>query len=168
MTTLPAGERHFSRGYYYDRFLGRQAVRIQPGEYHVAANEGVITTTLGSCVSVCLHDPIRRVGGMNHFMLPGGANDDVDARYGSFAMELLLDHVLHLGGERTSLLAKVFGAGRVMDNMVDIGRRNSEFALDFLAARRIQIVAQDIGNRYSRKLCFFIDSGRVLVKRFVS
>jgi chemotaxis protein CheD len=161
---------HFSKRTYFDRNFDAQAVKILPGEYHVTDVNVVISTVLGSCVSVCVFDRINCVGGMNHFMLPGAKLEKErslgpSARYGTHAMELLLKHYTKLGGKRTSLEAKVFGAGRVMDGMSDVGRQNADFALKYLSARNIQVVAADVGDVYPRKVIFFPNTGRVFVKR---
>lgn len=161
---------HFTKKTYFDRTFNVLAVKILPGEYHVADNNIMISTVLGSCVSVCVFDSLNGVGGMNHFMLPGnkleqGKSLDPSARYGSHAMELLLKHYTKLGGKRASLEAKVFGAGKVMDGMSDVGRQNADFALEYLSSRNIQVVAVDVGNIYPRKVVFFPGTGRAYVKR---
>ena len=161
---------HFSKRTYHDRTFNTLAVKILPGEYHVTATGIMISTVLGSCVSVCVCDRINGVGGMNHFMLPEdnalkGKFTVPSARYGTHAMELLLNHYTKLGGKRTLLEAKIFGAGRVMDGMSNVGRLNAEFALRYLKARHIQVVAMDVGDVYPRKIVFWPDTGQVLVKR---
>lgn len=162
--------RHFSKNNYFDRVFCKPAVKLLPGEYHATAEETIITTVLGSCVSVCLYDPVNSVGGMNHYMLPGdtgkpGDAENGSARYGTTAMELLLKHVLLLGAERAHLAAKIFGAGRVMDGVSDVGRKNADFAVRYLTERNIRIVAVDVGDNYPRKICFFPATGQVFVKR---
>ena len=161
---------HFSKNTYFDRIFNALAVKILPGEYNVNNENVMISTVLGSCVSVCVCDRINGVGGMNHFMLPGDNLNQVrsldpSARYGIHAMELLLKHYTKLGGKRTSLEAKVFGAGKVMDGMSDVGRQNADFALGYLAARKLQIVAVDVGDIYPRKVIFFPGTGQVFVKK---
>lgn len=162
--------RYFSQMTYFDRHFNLQAVKILPGEYHATGGNTLITTLLGSCVSACLFDPVAGVGGMNHYMLPGTSgtergDDAGSARYGVHAMELLVEHLLRLGASQRSLNAKVFGAGRVMEKMSDVGQRNAEFALRYLREREIAVTALDLGDIYPRKVCFFPASGRVFVKR---
>jgi chemotaxis protein CheD len=130
----------------------------------------VIVTVLGSCVSACLRDPKTNVGGMNHFMLPNhGTEPDgplsESARYGAYAMEVLVNHLLALGARRERLEAKLFGAGRVIPGMSDIGERNAQFALEYLKRENIRVVAQDLGRDDASKVYFFPYTGRVLVKR---
>lgn len=161
---------YFSTTVYYDRLFDTQAVKILPGQYHATDNNTVITTVLGSCVSVCLYDTVRCCGGMNHFMLPGdigegGKSGNNSARYGTHAMKLLLDHVIQLGADRASLAAKVFGAGKVMDGMSDVGRQNANFALRYLKEQKIRIAAIDVGDTFPRKIYFSPATGQVFVKR---
>lgn len=162
--------RHFSHNRYYDRIFRKHAVRLLPGEYHATSEGTIITTVLGSCVSVCLYDALRGVGGMNHYLLPGdalpdGKADSDSARYGRAAMELLLHHVLVLGAVRSQLTAKIFGAGKVMDGMSDVGQQNADFAIQFLNERKIRIAAVDVGDVWPRKVCFSPATGQVFVKR---
>ncbi|MBC7963265.1 MAG: chemoreceptor glutamine deamidase CheD [Steroidobacteraceae bacterium] len=162
--------RYFSTSSYYDRIFAAKAVKILPGQYHATGDGTVITTVLGSCVSVCLYDAVNGVGGMNHYMLPSDAGalrnyGNGSARYGNHAMNLLLEHVLQLGGKRANLEAKVFGAGRVMEGMSDVGRQNASFALRYLKEQKIRVVAVDVGDTFPRKICFSPVSGQVFVKR---
>ena len=162
--------RFFSTSSYYDRIFDTRAVKILPGQYHATGDGTVITTVLGSCVSVCLYDAVNGVGGMNHYMLPGdsgetGRSGNGSARYGTHAMKLLLEHVMQLGAVRACLEAKVFGAGRVMDGMSDVGRQNADFALRYLKAQKIRIVAVDVGDTLPRKIFFSSATGQVFVKR---
>jgi len=154
---------------YFDRRFEREAVKIQPGEYYATARGRMIVTVLGSCVSVCLRDRGNGIGGMNHFMLPGEADASAagrPARYGGHAMEILVNHLLRLGALRRRLEAKVFGGGQVLRGAEfnDIGARNAEFVLSWLAAERIAVTAQDLLDVHPRKIYFFPDNGRVLVR----
>jgi chemotaxis protein CheD len=157
---------------YFDRDFRLEAVRILPGEYHAGGGPLGMTTLLGSCVSTCLWDPVQRIGGMNHFMLPGdtapaGSPVPRSARFGVHAMELLINMMLKLGAERRRLVAKVFGGGRVLKGFVslDVGAANCEFVLDFLATEGIPVLARDILDSYARKLHFSPATGKVLLKK---
>jgi chemotaxis protein CheD len=157
---------------YFDRDFQVEAVKIQPGQYYAMQGEGSISTVLGSCVSTCLWDPITCIGGMNHFMLPGGpaAPDSpwaVSARFGVYAMEVLINDMLHLGADRRRLVAKVFGGARVLQGFgtLDVGAKNSEFVVEFLDEEGIQILAQDLLGVSPRKLHFFPATGKVHVKK---
>lgn len=157
-----------SRELYYDSYFGLHAAKIGPGELYASRRNILIVTVLGSCVSVCLRDPVARIGGMNHFMLPermGGTKlVSEPARYGAHAMEMLINNLLSMGAQRERLEAKVFGAGRVLPGMSDVGARNAEFALEYLERERIPVKARDIGGNNARKVYMFIEPGRVLVK----
>lgn len=162
--------RYFSTSVYYDRMLDAKVVKILPGQYHATETDTVIATVLGSCVSVCLYDTVNGIGGMNHYMLPGdssvgGKSGNGSARYGIHAMKLLIDHVIQLGAERANLVAKIFGAGRVMDGMSDVGRQNADFALRYLKGQKIKIAAIDVGDSFPRKIYFLPATGQVFVKR---
>lgn len=156
---------------YFDREFGIDAVKILPGQWH-AAREGAITTVLGSCVSTCLWDPATRIGGMNHFMLPGDAASSsspwaASARFGVYAMEVLINDMLRLGADRRRMVAKVFGGARLLAGFdrLDVGAKNSEFVLEFLRVEGIRVAAQDLLDVCPRKVHFVVDTGKVQVKR---
>jgi len=156
---------------YFDREFQVETVKILPGQYH-AARGGAVTTVLGSCVSTCLWDPVERIGGMNHFMLPGDtAHPDspwaASARFGVYAMEVLINDMIHLGADRRRMVAKVFGGARLLAGFerLDVGAKNSEFVLEFLRVEGIRILAKDLLDVCPRKVHFFVDSGKVQVKR---
>jgi len=166
---------HLAPTTYYDRHFERQAVKILPGEYFVTNGDKMIVTVLGSCVAVCLRDKVIGIGGMNHFLLPSDGADGPgllteSARYGVYAMELLINHLLKMGANRARLEAKVFGGGNVLRGLTvnNVGQRNAEFVLDYLHTERIPIVAKDLLDEYPRKVYFFPDSGKVLVKKIKS
>lgn len=148
-------------------------VNLMPGECGVSKGEQAFVTLLGSCVAVCIHDKVRGIGGMNHFLLPaGGSIDpmqaawDKTARYGDYAMELLINRAMALGAERRHLVAKVFGGAAMLTNIVNtIGIRNAEFALNYLRVENIPISGQDLGGTFARKICFYPDSGKVVLRR---
>ncbi len=136
----------------------------------VAGREGdVIRTVLGSCIAVCLRDTVSGIGGMNHFMLPGGsAEPGTSARYGVQAMELLINKCMALGADRNRLEAKVFGGGhvlRIKEHTENVPSRNIRFVLDFLRTEKIPITGKDVGGYSARELYFFIGSGRTLLRR---
>ena len=155
---------------YVDRHFNLPAAKIGPGEVYATQRNMVIVTVLGSCVSACIRDPQAHVGGMNHFMLPHHEGDrdgpvSESARYGAYAMEVLVNHLLSLGARRERLEAKIFGAGRIVPGMSDIGARNSRFAVEYLEREKIPILARDFGRQEASKVYFFPRTGRVLVKR---
>jgi len=153
--------------FYADHHFQYDAVKVLPGEYFVSNEEIVIMTVLGSCIAACLWDGRARIGGMNHFMLPDGDTGDGSGRYGSFAMELLINEMLKLGARRETMQAKIFGGGQVMAGFttMNVGERNTQFVQDYLATERIPIVSQDVLDIHPRKVCFFPVTGKALVKR---
>lgn len=160
---------------YYDRNFDIQAAKILPGEYYATGRDMLIVTVLGSCVAACIRDPVTGIGGMNHFMLPhdtqsGAGLVSSSARYGTYAMELLINQIIKLGARRERLEAKLFGGGNVMKGftVTDVGERNARFAIEYLKLEGIRLVAQDLRDDYPRKVYFFPATGRVLVKKLRS
>jgi chemotaxis protein CheD len=165
-----AYDEHLANNRYYDRHFQVDAAKILPGEYFVTDSGVLLVTVLGSCVAACIRDVDSGLGGMNHFMLPDdGGRDTVasSARYGTYAMEVLINHLLKMGARRNRLEAKVFGGGAVMESLAssNVGVRNAEFVLNYLKTEKIPIVAKDLLDSYPRKVYYFPASGRVLVKK---
>jgi chemotaxis protein CheD len=160
----------FATNLYHDRNFDSPAAKILPGEYYVTQKEMVLVTVLGSCVAACIRDTEIGIGGMNHFMLPDEGGKDVvssSARYGTYAMELLINHLLKNGARRNRLEAKVFGGGAVLASLTSstVGTRNAEFVLQYLQTEKIPVMAKDLLDAYPRKIYFFPNSGRVLVRK---
>lgn len=159
--------------FYFERDLGRHAVKIMPGEFFVAKEDVVLSTVLGSCVAACVWDRFAKIGGMNHFMLPAadGSRDLAGAsgRYGVFAMEQLINELLKRGAAKVNLEAKVFGGASALGShsMLSVGERNAVFALQFLRTEGIRVVSQDLLDVYARRVAFFPASGRALCKRLI-
>ena len=156
--------------FYYDSHFKTDAVKVLPGEYFVHDEDIAIMTTLGSCIAACLWDRERKVGGMNHFMLPDGSGLGDSGRYGSYAMELLINELIKRGASRTTMEAKVFGGGAVISGMtsINVGERNTQFVLEYLKTERIAVVSKDVLDIYPRKVCFLPASGRAMVKRLAA
>ncbi len=157
---------------YFDNHFDLDAAKLLPGEFYVTQRDMVLVTVLGSCVSACIRDRLSGIGGMNHFMLPDASPDkdnpiSSSARYGAYAMEVLINNLITMGAHRTLLEAKLFGGGNVLPNMTvaNVGQRNAQFALRFLATEKIPVVAKDLVDIYPRKVYFFPKTGRVLVKK---
>lgn len=154
------------------------AARILPGEYYVTKNDEGVYTTLGSCISACIRDRVLGIGGMNHFMLPSTGASEADAwkassqssatRYGNYAMEHLINEIMRNGGKRQNLEVKIFGGGRILENMTDVGERNIAFVRDYLHVEGLQVVSEDVGSIYPRMVVYFPSSGRARVKRLRS
>jgi chemotaxis protein CheD len=165
-------EEHFATNVYYDRTFDCDAAKILPGEYYYTCKDMLIVTVLGSCVSACIRDRVTGIGGMNHFMLPDGGGDadspvSASMRYGTYAMEILINDVLKAGARRENLEAKVFGGGNVLRGFVaiNVGERNAQFVRQFLRAENIRIAAEDLNDVHPRKVYFFPRTGKVLVKK---
>ncbi|HEY8519028.1 MAG TPA: chemoreceptor glutamine deamidase CheD [Gammaproteobacteria bacterium] len=151
---------------------GLRIHKVLPGQYHVAVADELIMTLLGSCVAACIFDPVRGVGGMNHFLLPDpGTGDEAAApssvsnRYGVFAMESLINSLLTRGASRSRLKVKLFGGARVLPQLSDVGSRNIEFVRRFAATEGLSIVAEDLGGEHPRKILMQPATGRVRVKK---
>jgi chemotaxis protein CheD len=164
-------EEILSPNIYYDRNFDTDAAKILPGEFYVTARDMVLVTVLGSCVSACIRDRVSGIGGMNHFMLPDSNQNNnpnnISARYGSYAMELMINQLLKMGARRDNLEAKVFGGGSVLNGFAtaNVGGRNADFVLEYLHVEGIEVAGQDLLDVFPRKVYFFPNSGRVLVKK---
>lgn len=160
----------------WNHTYGSYAARLLPGEYYVTVHDEGVYTTLGSCISACIRDRVSGIGGMNHFMLPASADADgwkstslsAATRYGNFAMEHLINVILKNGGKRQNLEVKLFGGGRILANMTDVGNRNIIFVRDYLATEGLKVVAEDVGDIYPRMVVYFPATGKVRVKRLRS
>jgi len=156
--------------FFYDAHFKNAAVKVLPGEYFVDNEDLLVMTTLGSCIAACLWDRHAQIGGMNHFMLPETGETDLSGaagRYGTYAMELLINELMKKGARRDGLEAKLFGGGNVMRNFttLNVGERNAAFAEKFLETERIRVTAKDLLDIYPRKVVFFTHSGRALIKK---
>jgi chemotaxis protein CheD len=159
--------------FYYDGHFDIDAVKILPGEYYVTARPMLIVTVLGSCVAACIRDRVSGIGGMNHFMLPSlgdsGQPINTSACYGTYAMEILIKQLLEMGAQRKNLEAKIFGGGNLLKGITvdNVGELNSEFVRNYLKREQIPVVAEDLLDIYPRKVYFFTDHGRVMVKKLL-
>ncbi len=167
--TLP-GFRHIKR--YWDYRNNCCMAKILPGEYYVSRHDEILMTVVGSCVTACILDSVSGIGGMNHFMLPHISRDKwentrVSAanRYGSFAMEHLINDILKHGGRRENLEIKLFGGGRIMRNMANIGQKNIDFVKKYIQTEGLTLLAEDLGGIYPRKILYYPANGRVRVKK---
>ncbi|MGV3581748.1 MAG: chemoreceptor glutamine deamidase CheD [Methylophilus sp.] len=158
---------------YYDRTFDCEAAKISPGEYYYTDKNMLIVTVLGSCVSACIRDKITGIGGMNHFMLPDSAKSDKDSpvsesmRYGTYAMEVLINQLLRNGARRENLEAKIFGGGNVLRSFTtnNVGDRNAAFVKKYLKDEGIKVTGEDLLDIYPRKVYYFPKTGKVLVKK---
>ena len=149
-------------GYAADAVTERR-LNIVQGEFHVTTDAGIyLTTILGSCVAACLTDPVARVGGMNHFLLPGeeGSNS-ASMSHGVHAMELLVNGLLQKGAKRDRLQAKLFGGARMLKGLTDVGRCNADFAERFIKRERIALTGGSLRGERGRRVQFWPTTGRV-------
>jgi chemotaxis protein CheD len=153
---------------FFDAAGAMWVVKVLPGEYYVTSKaDEVLVTVLGSCVSACIRDPIKGIGGMNHFMLPqsgsgawGGATQST--RFGNFAMEKLINELLKAGCSRNALEIKMFGGGNVTDTRNMIGTDNAEFALHYLESEGLRCAAKDLGGQLPRRIHYYPGTGKVV------
>ncbi len=160
---------------YYNNKFKKDIIDISAGEYIASAEDVIISTVLGSCVSVCIYDPRRKMAGLNHFMLVESRSLDNlgemmrSERYGSYAMESLLNEFIRTGSRKSDLQSKVFGGSRILQTApgksMDIGHQNIIYALNFLENEDIPILAKDTGGERPRRIYLFPHSFKVLLKR---
>jgi chemotaxis receptor (MCP) glutamine deamidase CheD len=148
-------------------------VTLYIGGVHASSESTLLKTLLGSCIAVCLFDPVTRVGGMNHFMLPRGqASADADgSRFGVHAMDCLIGAMMKLGADRRRLVAKVFGGAHVLDmqeSAAGVPQQNIDFIREFVEAEGLPVVSEDVGGYHPRHVHFYTATGRALVKRVKS
>jgi chemotaxis protein CheD len=146
----------------------RAQVYLHAGQLHAAAAPTAIVTVLGSCVAVCLHDPISKVGGMNHFLLPLHVDREQSLRFGTVAVPQLIEAVVRAGASRSALVAKVFGGASVISAMASgrrLGEENALLALRLLDEAGIRVLDQDVGGTRGRKLVFLADEGTAWVRQ---
>ena len=157
---------------YWDKTQGMYAAKIMPGEYYVTRHPNeLIVTVLGSCVSACIRERRLKIGGMNHFMLPvmnsiaNRASEERIERYGSFAMESLINQILSRGGRRENLEIKIAGGGKVLSINSTIGKQNIEFVKNFIVEEQLKLLAEDVGGMFPRKINYIPSTGRLRVKK---
>ena len=165
-----AYDENLANNRYFDRQFDSEAAKILPGEYFVTDQSMLLVTVLGSCVAACIRDTDAGIGGMNHFMLPDDGGRDIlgsSARYGTYSMEILINHLLKMGARKNRLEAKVFGGGAVLASLSgsNVGAKNAEFVLSYLKTEKIPIVAKDLLDSYPRKVYYFPETGRVMLKK---
>ncbi|WP_135078269.1 chemoreceptor glutamine deamidase CheD [Terasakiella sp. SH-1] len=155
---------------YWDPNFKHFAVKVAPGAHYVTNNkEEMIVTTLGSCIAACVRDTEAGIGGVNHFMLPesdsgnwGGVSASM--RYGNYAMEVLINDVLRMGGARNRLEIKLFGGANVISSSSLIGSKNIDFVETYLRIEHMAVSAQHLGGEQGRRIVYFPSSGKVKMK----
>ncbi len=142
---------------------------LYPGALFCQAEPHLVTTVLGSCISVCLWDPVAGIGGINHYLLPLWNGEGLPTpKYGNIAIEKLIEKMLQLGSARGRLKAKVFGGAtmwQVNQGLITVGERNIALAQDVLGAEKIPVVGSDLGGNLGRKIIYNTGTGEVLLRR---
>lgn len=154
---------------------GKKIKIIYPGEFYVSEEDEIISTVLGSCVSLCLYDTRRNFSGMNHFMLPGRITNydlyrDKTAKYGINAINVLLQTMEQHGSQKDDLIAKLFGGSnvlRIIKNASSIPEENVRLAKLLMEMEDIQIAEVDAGGIYSRKILMEVKNGKVYSKKII-
>lgn len=141
-----------------DRIIG-----VVQGEYRISKEADVVmSTVLGSCVAACIYDPETKIGGLNHFLLPGdNRGGGVELKYGSMAMELLINELLKAGARRTGMKVKLFGGGRISAGLSDVGAKNIAFARDYVRREGFPVVDESLGGTQARRIHFRPTTGEV-------
>ena len=145
-----------------------KVIKVYSGDCFVTTEKNtMLTTILGSCISVCARDPFLGIGGMNHFLLPevGHQTTTASSRYGAYAMEELINSILSKGGKKASLELKAFGGGSIMQTQSDIGKRNCQFLMEYIQREGLIIQKKDLGGQFPRRLHYYPDSGKVLMRK---
>ncbi len=141
---------------------------LYPSTLFYSKEPYLINTILGSCVAVCLYDPVMKAGGINHYMLPlWNGQGLASPKYGNIAIEKLIEKLSSMGCRPANLVAKVFGGGEVIDTHIsqfNIGERNIQIAQQILKEKNIKIAGQSVGGRLGRKIQFNTQTGAVLQK----
>ncbi|MBF9035126.1 chemotaxis protein CheD [Rhodobacterales bacterium HKCCE2091] len=140
-----------------------RTVAVVQGEYHISRDPSVVlSTVLGSCVSACIYDADGGIGGLNHFLLPGDERGgSAEMKYGSMAMELLINEMLKAGARRTNLKVKLYGGGRITAGLSDIGAKNIDFARGYCRREGFPVVSESLGGTQARRIHFRPSTGEV-------
>lgn len=153
---------------YWNEVRGLWVLPVPMGECRTSSDpRAILSTMLGSCVAACVFDPARKIGGMNHILLPTTQFDNPEqaSRFGCFAMETLVNSVMRWGGRRSELRVKLFGGARTLQSGADIGARNVEWVRRYLELEQMKLVSSDVGGGWARRVEFFPTTGRVRVLR---
>lgn len=163
----------------YRHQLGKKLNIIHPGEIYVTGEDELIGTLLGSCVAVCLHDGEKKIGGMNHFMLPGRVMHNVEStmesgKFGIASINTIIREMLKKGASKSNMSARIFGGGSVIKSLQGINTKsmipadNVRVARLMMEMEDIPIIGSDVGADYTRKIIFDVHSGRVYLRKIKS
>lgn len=167
------GFEHIRR--FWNPRINHWTAKILPGEFFVTRSDEVVSTILGSCIAACVRDPLLHIGGMNHFMLPEDQStgksswldgpNGLSTRYGSYAMESLINELIKLGADRGRMEVKLFGGAAILSAPTDVGARNIAFARGFLKLEGFRVAAEDVGLTCPRHVDYYPTTGRAMLKR---
>jgi chemotaxis protein CheD len=167
-TDLPQlGNYYQESKHYIDKQTGHRVIKLFSGDWHVSTYpDEMIVTILGSCISACIRDPFLKIGGMNHFLLPidKGSSNEHSARYGAYAMEVLINELLKRGALKSRLEVKLFGGGNVIESSAMIGDQNVQFAKEFVEKENLHLVACHLGGKFPRRIHYYPETGKVMMK----
>jgi len=156
---------------FNDLRLNKTVYQINIGQTYTTKEPDVVLNTLvGSCISVCMVDKTNGVYGINHFMLPGSNHKhNKDPKYGAYATDLLIEQMVEKGADRKHMEARVFGAGKVIDqDIFEVGTNNANFILKYLGTLKIPIVHSDLGGDYGRNILYFCNTSEVVVHKIAN
>ncbi len=163
MSLLDAKKRSFNKAY------GMNMVKIFSGDWGVSnKHDEMFSTILGSCVSACVHDPVAKIGGMNHFLLPHdgeGRDAGESARYGVYAMEILINAMMKAGGQKHRFEFKLFGGGNVINHSAKIGSKNARFVRNFMRDEGYRVISEDLEGEQPRSLHYYPTTGKVMMRK---
>ena len=160
---------------YFDNHFNKKIITIYPGEFYSSAENEMISTVLGSCISIALFDSERKIGGLNHFMLAKDTSIEDDressrlmGKFGEYAIELLIKDIAGKGADIRNLQAKVFGGSNVFNlpstSGAQVGEVNIKFAFDYLKQKNIPVVTSNTGGTAPRKIFFDPLTSKVYLK----
>lgn len=161
------GDYFSGRDRYYDQVAEITVVKVFSGDCYSTDSPGeMLVTVLGSCIAACIRDPIAKVGGMNHFLLPDSSNvGDSPTRYGAYAMEKLVNDLLKKGASKSRMEVKIFGGGNVIKSSAMIGDKNVNFIREYLKTEGLKIAQEDVGGTSPRRIHYYPDSGKVMMRK---
>jgi len=144
---------------------GLAAHFLYPAAMYANKTPTLVSTILGSCIAVCFWDPVLKIGGINHFMLPFWNGQGLASpKYGNIAIDRLMEKMISMGSSQKTLRAKVFGGGEVIETNIKqfhIGDRNIQVAFEMLEELKIPVISQSVGGKLGRKIQFNTETGEV-------
>lgn len=174
---LRAGGEKTQVNRFYHPQKKKHLVKVFPGGVYCSADDDeIICTGLGSCIAACIWDEECQLGGMNHFLLPFDSNAELRhwhpdellstaSRYGSYAMEILINDLVSHGANRQQLKVKLFGGANLMGKFAMIGEKNIEFILSYVDQEKLNVIAEDLGGKEPRKVMFEPTTGRAWIRK---